>query len=219
MKVHKEGYNIIAVAFIIASAVVLGCYYLLGWGVFTQIICVAALVIFTFVVRFFRVPKRTHVVDKDLVVAPCDGKVVLIQEVEENEYLKEKCLQVSIFMSVFNVHVNYYPVGGKVLYSKHHQGAYIVAAYPKASELNERTSIAVETASGAKILFRQIAGYIARRIVCYADPGNQVKKADQCGIIKFGSRIDMFLPLDADIKVQLGDIVRGSESVIAELKK
>ena len=113
MKVHKEGYNIIAVAFIIASAVVLGCYYLLGWGVFTQIICFAALVIFAFVVRFFRVPKRTHVVDKDLVVAPCDGKVVLIQEVEENEYLKEKCLQVSIFMSVFNVHVNYYPEIGR----------------------------------------------------------------------------------------------------------
>ena len=115
MKVHKEGYNIIAVAFIIAAAVVLGCYYLLGWGLFTQILSGVALVIFAFVVRFFRVPKRTLVVDKDLVVAPCDGKVVLIQEVEENEYLKEKCLQVSIFMSVFNVHVNYYPVSGKIL--------------------------------------------------------------------------------------------------------
>ena len=155
MKVHKEGYNIIAVAFIIAAAVVLGCYYLLGWGVFTQIMAGFAFVIFALVVRFFRVPKRTLVVDKDLVVAPCDGKVVLIQEVEENEYLKEKCLQVSIFMSVFNVHVNYYPVSGKILYSKHHQGAYIVAAYPKASELNERTSIAVETASGTRILFSQ----------------------------------------------------------------
>ena len=118
MKVHKEGYNIIAVAFIIASAVVLGFYYLLGWGMFTKVMSGVALFLFAFVVRFFRVPKRTLVVNKDLVVAPCDGKVVLIQEVEENEYLKEKCLQVSIFMSVFNVHVNYYPVGGKILYSK-----------------------------------------------------------------------------------------------------
>ncbi|MBR5183203.1 MAG: phosphatidylserine decarboxylase family protein [Bacteroidales bacterium] len=219
MKVHKEGYNIIAVAFIIASAVVLGCYYLLGgWGVLTQIICVAALVIFTFVVRFFRVPKRTHVVDKDLVVAPCDGKVVLIQEVEENEYLKEKCLQVSIFMSVFNVHVNYYPVGGKVLYSKHHQGAYIVAAYPKASELNERTSIAVETASGTKVLFRQIAGYIARRIVCYAKEGDNAAQCSQVGFIKFGSRMDLFLPLGTELNVKIGDKTRACETVVAKLK-
>ena len=218
MKVHKEGYNIIAVAFIIASAVVLGCYYLLGgWGVFTQIICVAALVIFTFVVRFFRVPKRTHVVDKDLVVAPCDGKVVLIQEVEENEYLKEKCLQVSIFMSVFNVHVNYYPVGGKILYSKHHQGAYIIASYPKASEKNERTSIAVETAGGAKVLFRQIAGYIARRIVCYAEVGEQASQCSQVGFIKFGSRMDVFIPLDSQVNVKVGQNVVACETVIAKL--
>lgn len=218
MKVHKEGYNIIAVAFIIASAIVLGCYYLLGWGIFTQIICTAALVIFTFVVRFFRVPKRTHVVDKDLVVAPCDGKVVLIQEVEENEYLKEKCLQVSIFMSVFNVHVNYYPLSGKILYSKHHQGAYIVAAYPKASELNERTSIVVETASGAKVLFRQIAGYIARRIVCYAKEGDTANQCEQVGFIKFGSRMDLFLPLGTELNVKIGDKTRACETVVAKLK-
>lgn len=218
MKVHKEGYNIIAVAFIIATAVVLGCYYLLGWGVFTQIMAGFALVIFALVVRFFRVPKRTLVIDKDLVVAPCDGKVVLIQEVEENEYLKEKCLQVSIFMSVFNVHVNYYPVSGKILYSKHHQGAYIVAAYPKASELNERTSIVVETASGTRILFRQIAGYIARRIVCYAEAGQKAEQCSQVGFIKFGSRMDLFLPLGTELNVKIGDKTRACETVVANLK-
>ena len=143
---------------------------------------------------------------------------MLIQEVEENEYLKEKCLQVSIFMSVFNVHVNYYPVGGKVLYSKHHQGAYIVAAYPKASELNERTSIAVETASGAKILFRQIAGYIARRIVCYAKEGDIAAHCSQVGFIKFGSRMDLFLPLGTELNVKIGDKTRACETVVAKLK-
>lgn len=218
MKVHKEGYNIIAVAFIIASAVVLGFYYLLGWGMFTKVMSGVALFLFAFVVRFFRVPKRTLVVNKDLVVAPCDGKVVLIQEVEENEYLKEKCLQVSIFMSVFNVHVNYYPVGGKILYSKHHEGAYIVASYPKASELNERTSIAVETALGTTILFRQIAGYIARRIVCYAQPGEQAQQCSQVGFIKFGSRMDLFLPLGTELNVKIGDRTRACETVVAKLK-
>ncbi|MBE6224804.1 MAG: phosphatidylserine decarboxylase family protein [Bacteroidales bacterium] len=218
MKVHKEGYNIIAVAFIIASAVVLGLYCLLGWGVLTKTMSGAALLVFAFVVRFFRVPKRTLVVNKDLVVAPCDGKVVLIQEVEENEYLKEKCLQVSIFMSVFNVHVNYYPVGGRILYSKHHEGAYVVASYPKASELNERTSIVVETASGTTILFRQIAGYIARRIVCYAKPGEQAQQCSQVGFIKFGSRMDLFLPLGTELNVKIGDRTRACETVVAKLK-
>ena len=218
MKIHKEGYNIIAVAFIIAAAVVLGCYYLLGWGLASKIISGTALLIFALVVRFFRVPKRTLVVDKDLVVAPCDGKVVQVREVVEDEFLKEKCIQISVFMSVFNVHVNYYPVGGKILYSKHHQGAYIVASYPKASELNERTSIAIETAGGTKVLFRQIAGYIARRIVCYAEEGEQATQCSQVGFIKFGSRMDIFLPLGSEVNVKVGDNVRACETVMAKLK-
>lgn len=218
MKVHKEGYNIIAVAFIIAAVVVLGCYYLLGWGVVTKILSGVALLVFALVVRFFRVPKRTLVVDKDLVVAPCDGKVVQVREVVENEYLNTRCIQISVFMSVFNVHVNYYPVSGKILYSKHHQGAYIVASYPKASEKNERTSIVVETASGAQVLFRQIAGYIARRIVCYAEVGQQVQQCSQVGFIKFGSRMDVFLPLGTEVNVKVGDNVRACETVLAKLK-
>lgn len=218
MKVHKEGYNIIAVAFIIAAVVVLGCYYLLGWGVVTKILSGVALLVFALVVRFFRVPKRTLVVDKDLVVAPCDGKVVQVHEVVENEYLNTRCIQISVFMSVFNVHVNYYPVSGKILYSKHHQGAYIVAYYTKASEKNERTSIVVETASGAQVLFRQIAGYIARRIVCYAEVGQQVQQCSQVGFIKFGSRMDVFLPLGTEVNVKVGDNVRACETVLAKLK-
>ena len=121
-------------------------------------------------------------------------------------------------MSVFNVHVNYYPVGGKVLYSKHHQGAYIVASYPKASEMNERTSIVVETASGAQVLFRQIAGYIARRIVCYAKPEDIAAQCSQVGFIKFGSRMDLFIPVTSEVKVKVGDKVRACETIIAKLK-
>ncbi len=218
MKIHKEGYNIIAVAFILASAVVLASYYLLGWNLFTQILSGVALFIFALVVRFFRVPKRMLVVDKDLVVAPCDGKVVQVREVVEDEYLNTKCIQISVFMSVFNVHVNYYPVGGKILYSKHHEGAYIVASYPKASEKNERTSIVVETVSGTKVLFRQIAGYIARRIVCYAQPGDQAQQCSQVGFIKFGSRMDVFLPLGTEVNVKVGDNVRACETVLAKFK-
>lgn len=219
MKIHKEGYNIIAVAFIIASVVVLASYWLLGWGVFTKVLSGVAFVIFALVVRFFRVPKRMLVVDKDMVVAPCDGKVVQVREVVEDEYLNTKCIQISVFMSVFNVHVNYYPVGGKILYSKHHQGAYIVASYPKASEKNERTSIVVETVSGTKVLFRQIAGYIARRIVCYAQPGDQAQQCSQVGFIKFGSRMDVFLPLGSEVSVKVGDNVRACETVMAKLKQ
>jgi phosphatidylserine decarboxylase len=159
------------------------------------------------------------VMDKDLVIAPCDGKVVQVRKVEEDEYLKTECYQISIFMSVLNVHVNYYPVSGKILYSKHHQGAYIVASYPKASVLNERTSIAVETADGAKVLFRQIAGYIARRIVCYAEVGEQATQCSQVGFIKFGSRMDVFIPVTSQVNVKVGDKVRACETVIAKMKK
>lgn len=218
MKIHKEGYNIIAIAFILAAAVVMGCWWLSGWSLFTKVVSVVALLLFAFIVRFFRTPKRTLVIDRDLVVAPCDGKVVQVREVVEDEYLGTKCVQISVFMSVFNVHVNYYPVGGKILYSKHHQGAYIVASYPKASEKNERTSIVVETAGGTKVLFRQIAGYIARRIVCYAVPGEHASQCSQVGFIKFGSRMDVFIPVGSEVNVKVGDKVVACETVMAKLK-
>lgn len=218
MKIHKEGYNIIAIAFIIAAAVILSCHYFFNLGAAVKVIAVIALILFAFILRFFRVPKRVSVIDSSLVIAPCDGKVVQVREVVEDEYLHTNCIQISIFMSIFNVHVNYYPVGGKILYSKHHQGAYIVASYPKASVLNERTSIAVETENGTKVLFRQIAGYIARRIVCYANAGDTATQCSQVGFIKFGSRMDVFIPVGSKVNVKVGDKVRACETVIANLK-
>lgn len=216
MKIHKEGYNIIATTFFIVALIILCFYLFCGWCAGTKLVTVLGIFFFFFIVRFFRTPKRLSVIDKDLVIAPCDGKVVIVQEVEENEYLKTKCLQVSVFMSVFNVHVNYYPVGGKILYCKHHHGDYIIASHPKASEKNERTSIVVETAGGHKILFRQIAGYIARRIVCYAKVDEHANQCSQVGFIKFGSRMDIFLPLDTKILVKAGDKVTACETIVAK---
>lgn len=219
MRIHKEGYGIIRNTFLIVAAIVLCIILLFGWTTATQIATGLGVVFFFFIVRFFRVPKRVSVMDKDLVMAAADGKIVIVKEVDEKEFLKCKCIQVSIFMSVFNVHVNYYPVGGKVLYSKYHEGNYLVAFHPKASEKNERTSIAVETQGGQKILFRQIAGYIARRIVCYAKAGGVAEQCSQVGFIKFGSRVDLFLPLDSEIMVKVGDKVRACETIIAKLSK
>lgn len=170
-----------------------------------------------FSIFFFRVPERTVVPGNDVMTSVADGKVVIIDKVFENEYLKRECIQVSVYMDFFNVHVNYWPIDGNVTYYKYHPGKYMLAFLPKASELNEHSSVAMETPHG-EILFKQLAGTFARRIVTYAEPiGKSVVKGDQCGVIKFGSRIDMFLPLDSDIKVQLGDCVKGCETVIAVL--
>ena len=171
-----------------------------------------------FVLFFFRVPKRNTVAGDNVVTSVADGRIVVIEKVYESEFLKRECMQVSVYMDFFNVHVNYWPIDGEVTYYKYHPGKYMLAYLPKASELNEHTSTAMKTKYG-EILFKQLAGTFARRIVCYAKPGENVIKGDECGIIKFGSRIDMYLPLDADIKVKLGDCVRASESVIAELAK
>ena len=153
-----------------------------------------------------------------MVTSVADGQVCVIEKVYEPEYVKGECMQVSVYMDFFNVHVNYWPISGEVTYYKYHPGRYMLAFLPKASELNEHTSTAVRSEYG-DVFFKQIAGTFARRIVCYAKPGTQEAKGSQCGIIKFGSRIDMYLPLDTDIKVKIGDCVRGSESVIAVLKK
>ena len=218
MRIHKEGYGVIAKSFGIITAVVLCIFLFFGWSTATKIALIVGFLLFCFIIRFFRSPKRVSLIDENSIIAAADGKIVIVQEVEENEFLKERCIQISIFMSIFNVHVNYYPIGGRVLYSKHHHGEYLVAYYPKASEKNERTSIAVESPCGKRILFRQIAGYIARRIVCYAKEGDLVNQCSQVGFIKFGSRIDIFAPLDSDIKVKVGDHVRACQTVIAKLK-
>ena len=178
----------------------------------------AALLFFfmAFVFFFFRVPERETVEGDNVVTSVADGEVVIIEKVFEEEYLKCECIQVSVYMDFFNVHVNFWPISGTIAYYKYHPGKYLLAFLPKASELNEHSSIGLDTPYG-KVFFKQMAGTFARRIVTYGKVGDSVKKASQCGLIKFGSRIDMYLPLDADIRVEVGDKVRACESVIATL--
>ena len=166
---------------------------------------------------FFRVPERETVPGDNVVTSVADGKVVVIEKVFEPEHLKCECIQVSVYMDFFNVHVNFWPISGEVTYYKYHPGKYFLAYLPKASELNEHSSVGIRGTHG-EVFFKQLAGTFARRIICYAKPGNMENKGDQCGIIKFGSRIDMYLPLDADVKVRLGEHVKASETIIAELR-
>ena len=190
---------------------------LIPWTAVSYILATIPLFVMGFVMFFFRVPQRNTVPGDNVVTSVADGRVVVVEKVFEAEHLNCECMQVSVYMDFFNVHVNYWPIDGEVTYYKYNPGKYMLAYLPKASELNEHTSVGIKSPYG-EILFKQLAGTFARRIVCYAIPGNQEVKGDQCGIIKFGSRIDMYLPLDADIKVQIGDYVRACESVIAELR-
>ena len=182
-----------------------------------NIILILSIALFLIVLQFFRHPKRNTIINDKHIIAPADGKVVVIEETTETEFLKDKRIQVSIFMSPINVHVNRYPVGGKVIFSKYHPGLYLVAWHPKSSTENERTTVVVETASKVQVLFRQIAGALARRIVCYSKEGDNAQQGSEMGFIKFGSRIDLYLPLGTKINVNLEEKVRGGESVIAEL--
>ncbi|MGM9774154.1 MAG: phosphatidylserine decarboxylase family protein [Candidatus Egerieousia sp.] len=215
--IHKEGRSSVFVVLLIFAGLSIIMFASFGCNFVTVTISLLLLVWFLFISYFFRDPKREVIPDKDALVSSADGKVVIIRETEENEFLHTKCKMVSVFMSVYDVHVNYYPVDGKILYYKHHWGKYVVAWHPKSSTKNERTSIAIETAGGKKILVRQIAGYVARRIVCYAKEGADVKQGQQLGFIKFGSRVDFFLPLDAEILVKKGDTVVACQTPIARL--
>ena len=213
---HKEGYKIILISFALAviSILLIDRFITISW---LKILLEIGLLIFLILIlQFFRNPKRHTVLNNKQVLSPVDGKVVVIEEVEETEYFKDKRLQVSVFMSPINVHVTRYPIGGNVLYSKYHPGKYLVAWHPKSSTENERTTVVVENPRYGKVLFRQIAGAMAKRIVNYAKVGdNAVQGADQ-GFIKFGSRVDLFLPLDTNIKVTLNQKVKGGETVIAQ---
>lgn len=216
MKIHKEGKSTIIIAFIlflILSRVIL--YFIPA--PFSWLLILIFLILYGLVIWFFRNPERTGSFGPKEIVAPVDGKVVVIAEVEENEFLKTRCIQLSIFMSPLNVHVNRYPVSGKVVYTKYHPGKYLVAFHPKSSELNERTTVVVETENGKNILFRQIAGAVARRIVLYSKDGDTAKAGNEYGFIKFGSRLDVFLPLDTKILVNIGDKTLGGIQKIAEL--
>lgn len=219
MTLHKEGFGTIAITILFLLAVNLGVeYFTPGLGWLHNLLLIVSAVFLFIIVQFFRYPKRKPTQDPKLVIAPCDGKVVVIEEVVENEYFKGPRRQISIFMSPLNVHVNWNPVGGVVQYFKYHPGKYLVAWHPKSSTENERTTTVIRTDSGVDILFRQIAGALARRIKWYVSEGQKVGQASEMGFIKFGSRVDVFVPLDAEIKVGLNDLTTGSCTVLAELK-
>lgn len=221
MKIHREGYTIILIAMLILSAIQVGNYFLyaaLGWLWLYLLLSVGVLIMFYLVVQFFRIPKRTCTFDANDIICPADGKVVVIEEVDETEYFKDRRIQISIFMSPLNVHQNNNPISGIVKYVKYHPGLFLVAWHPKSSTDNERTTIVTEHASGQKVLFRQIAGAVARRICYYVRPDQEVTTGEEFGFIKFGSRIDLLLPLDAKIDVKIGDKVQGRITKIGELK-
>jgi phosphatidylserine decarboxylase len=216
MKFHREGRTIIRntvalLAICIAGATLAGGQ--IGFYISTAI----ALVPLVLVLQFFRVPLRTPVTGEDLVICPADGKVVVIEETDETEYFRDRRLQVSIFMSPVNVHINWHPIAGKVACSKYHPGKYLVAWHPKSSTENERTTVVVQRQDGVQVLFRQIAGALARRIICYAGEGQHVAQCSEFGFIKFGSRVDVFLPLGTEVQVQLGQVVKGSQTVLARI--
>ena len=218
MKVHKVGYSVIFKFFVLLLMVNIIIGLLLSGYAILQYIIYGASLIFLFTVGlFFRVPKRPFEVDNDgTIICPADGKIVVIEEVEENEFFKDVRRQVSIFMSITNVHVNWYPINGLIKYVKYHPGRYLIASHPKSSEKNEQNSVVVGNKRG-DILFRQIAGYVARKIVSYAATDTTVERGDQVGIIKFGSRVDLFLPLDATIDVELNQKVTAGKTVIGRL--
>lgn len=218
MKIHKEGFVIIISLFIIllvANGLVY--YFTTGYPWISSSMAVLSVALWFFILWFFRSPSREITPQDNMIIAPADGKVVVIEETEENEYFKDKRIQLSIFMSPVNVHVNRYPVSGNVTYYKYHKGEYLVAWHPKSSTLNERTTIVVKTASGAELLLRQIAGALARRIVCYSKVNDTVNQGEQLGFIKFGSRVDIFLPLNARVNVQLNQKVEGNKTILGYL--
>jgi phosphatidylserine decarboxylase len=216
---HKEGHKIILFTLIIVVACFLLVDNFIAIFWLRTIILVTLLVFLILILQFFRNPKRLTQLNDNTVVSPVDGKVVVIEEVFEKEYFNDKRIQVSVFMSPLNVHVTRYPISGKVVFSKYHPGKYLVAWHPKASEENERTTVVVENPIYGKVLYRQIAGALAKRIVNYATVKDDAKQGTDSGFIKFGSRVDLFLPLDTNIKVKLHQKVRGGESIIAEINE
>lgn len=214
---HKEGHKIIFATFIfvIVSFLLIDKFIHITW--LQNCLWFVLFGFLILILQFFRNPKRNTVLNDKQVISPVDGKVVVIEEVFEKEYFQEKRLQVSVFMSPINVHVTRYPISGNVIFSKYHPGKYLVAWHPKASEENERTTVVVENKTYGKVLYRQIAGALAKRIVNYAKNNDQVTQGTDSGFIKFGSRVDLFLPLNTEIKVELNQKVRGGESVIAEI--
>lgn len=216
MTIHKEGYASIAISTILFGIINLVSFYFLSSAapVISLLIFIATLGLLFFIISFFRIPKRVLTIQENAIIAPADGKVVVIEEVQADEYFTDRRIQVSIFMSPLNVHVNRNPVSGEVAYSQYHKGKYLVAWHPKSSTENERHSV-VYRQEGKEILVKQIAGAVAKRIINYLQTGQQVKQTEEMGFIKFGSRVDLLLPLDAKILVKIGDKPQGGVTVIA----
>ncbi len=212
---HKEGFFIIVFTFLFTAGIAIGSDYFISIEWLKLAIQIIALGFLIIVLQFFRNPKRNTTINPDHIIAPVDGKVVVIEEVFEKEYFKDQRLMVSIFMSPINVHVTRYAMSGKVLFSKYHPGKYLVAWHPKASEENERTSIVLENKTFGAILYRQIAGALARRIVNYAQEGQEVVQGTDAGFIKFGSRVDLYLPIGTKINVELNQVVKGGLDIVA----
>lgn len=216
MRIHKEGRKIVIAVLILLMVL----YVILAEVTACNVLCtkfmgIVAVFCLCFLLFFFRNPARKINADSTVAIAPADGKIVAIEEVYENEYLNVKCQRVSIFMSIYNVHVNRYPVSGEICYTKYHPGKYFIASYPKSSELNEHHSTVIRKTDGTSILVKQIAGALARRIICYAKVGDQAEQGKDIGFIRFGSRVDLFLPLNTIILVNMNDKVEGNRTVIA----
>ena len=212
---HKEGYKIIIVTLLFLAIGVILTGELIPDYTWQKIIQIPLLLIALLVLQFFRNPKRHTLINDKYVISPVDGKVVAIEEVTESEFFNDKRRQISIFMTPLNVHVTRYPVSGKIVYSKYHPGNYLVASHPKASTENERSTIVIKNDNLGEILYRQVAGFVARRIVNYAQVDTQVIQGEDAGFIKFGSRVDVFVPLNFKIQVKLGQKIKGGEQVIA----
>lgn len=219
MKIHREGLNILAILLAILLVINFPAWLFIRPVAIPIAFSVISAVVYLLVLNFFRSPRRNFPGNREnVVVASADGKVVALEETYESEYLHCRCMQLSVFMSVLNVHANWFPVDGEVLYVKHHSGRFLSAYLPKSSTENERSTVAIRALNGQTILMRQVAGALARRIVTYARPGETADISDHMGFIKFGSRVDLYLPLDAEILVKLGDITTGGVTEVARLK-
>lgn len=219
MKIHKAGYTLSFKAFVLFAFINVLVYAFIPNIIVFRAVLIVSGILYLLMVNFFRFPNRHIVVKDNTILAPADGKIVVVEETFEPEYLKKQCIQVSIFMNIFNVHINWFPINGIIKFFKYHQGRYMAAYLPKSSTENERTTIAIEATNGQEIVMRQIAGAMAKRIVSYAPVGGKARQNEHAGFIKFGSRVDLYLPLGTKIDVKLGQKVTGSQTLIGTFQE
>ena len=219
MKIHKAGHILLFKAFVLFAFINVLVYAFIPNIIVFRAVLIVSGILYLLMVNFFRFPNRHIVVKDNTILAPADGKIVVVEETFEPEYLKKQCIQVSIFMNIFNVHINWFPINGIIKFFKYHQGRYMAAYLPKSSTENERTTIAIEATNGQEIVMRQIAGAMAKRIVSYAPVGDKARQNEHAGFIKFGSRVDLYLPLGTKIDVKLGQKVTGSQTLIGTFQE